>query len=95
MTFQKNGDLCYCCNAVAASSIMLVDQDGRIYIPNQMVRERGHACLQEIWFCKGCMRAIEDALRATIQYRIDEAHDSGGDRRSLAVSRGERDGHDP
>lgn len=72
MTFQKNGKRCYCCQKAAEVSVQLVDQDGRIYIPNQMVRKLGHACLREIWFCRPCMRVIEDALRATIQYRISE-----------------------
>lgn len=73
MTFQKNGKRCYCCRMPAEISVSLVDQDGRIYIPNQMVRERGHPRMQDIWFCRPCMRTIEDSLRATIQYQITEA----------------------
>lgn len=57
----------------AEISVSLVDQDGRIYIPNQMVRRGGHPDLQDIWFCQPCMRTIEDSLRATIQYQISEA----------------------
>ena len=67
MSLQK---ICYCCNRPSENSISLVDQDGRIYIPNQMVRKLGHSCLKVIGFCRPCMRAIEDALRATIQYRM-------------------------
>lgn len=69
---QKNGKRCYCCSDAADISVELVNQDRRIYIPNQMVREQGHPCLMLIWFCRPCMRAIEDALRATINYRIME-----------------------
>lgn len=65
--------LCYCCGAEAQYSVELVNQDRRLYIPNQMVREMGHPCLMAIWFCRPCMRAIEDALRATVGYRIAEA----------------------
>jgi hypothetical protein len=53
--------------------VELVNQDTRIYLPNQMVRGQGHPCLREIWFCARCMRAVEDALRATINYRIRES----------------------
>jgi hypothetical protein len=28
--------------------------------------------LREIWFCRLCMRVIEDTVRAAIQYRISE-----------------------
>jgi hypothetical protein len=76
MTLQKKG-VCYCCKKPADVNVSLVDQDGRIYIPNQKVRKYGHPCLMDIWFCRHCMRVLEDTLRATIAYWINENKEAG------------------
>lgn len=55
--------------------IELAIQDDRIYLPNQICRELNEN-IETIWFCKRCMREIEDNLRATIAYRKSEGEQS-------------------
>lgn len=57
---------CFCCKKTASLSVLLVNADGRIYIPNQNAREFTPDIIEEIWFCRSCMRLIEDGLRKTI-----------------------------
>jgi len=43
----------------------------RFYIPNEFVREeqgKDHDPTEQVSFCRECMRAVEDALRASILY---------------------------
>jgi hypothetical protein len=41
----------------------------RYYIPNQHARDpKFPETVEEVHFCKKCMRSVEDALRATILY---------------------------
>lgn len=59
---------CACCKNESTLSIQLVEWSGRYYIPNQNVRNASTGDIKDIWFCKKCMRSIEDNLRATILY---------------------------
>jgi hypothetical protein len=68
---------CYACGKPANYSILLAITGGRLYLPNQSVREsvgtgHPHTGLQEVPFCSGCMRHVEDALRATVLYLQSE-----------------------
>ena len=65
---------CHCCGTQAVYSIVLAfgpDGDGnddRVYLPNQHARKFGSSpSLRETWFCKPCMRTLEDTLRATLK----------------------------
>lgn len=57
--------ICYCCAATGVFSILVANSD-RLYLPNQSIRALGDH--HEIWFCRTCMRAVEDAFRASILY---------------------------
>jgi len=57
--------MCFACGASAQFSIMLV-VSGRLYLPNQHVRDVAPPTMTEVWFCADCIRAIEDNLNATI-----------------------------
>lgn len=68
---------CYACGGRAKYSILLAQTDGRLYIPNQLVRDTvieqtGLLDHGEVAFCAGCMRKIEDGLRATVSYLQSE-----------------------
>ena len=74
--------MCVTCGAVAEYSILLVDGPdanlftSRWHIPNQHVREAATHwpdIIQEVWFCSGCMRVIEDAFRATFAVLVEAA----------------------
>lgn len=70
---------CTTCKKEGVYSVMLATGshgDGglkheRFYIPNQVGREHGDIG-QATWFCKSCMRTVEDNLRATILYLMAE-----------------------
>jgi hypothetical protein len=80
---------CYCCQEEAKCSILVSDgsthqkdkpfEPSRVYLPNQLVRERAitdKGLINELWFCHECMRKIEDNLRATILYLKTENNQS-------------------
>ena len=68
---------CICCGRTGKHSIQLaVGPNGnrpgeRYYLPNKSARDNG-ANIQERWFCSEHMRALEDAVRATIVYHQAE-----------------------
>lgn len=69
---------CFTCDGPPSYSVLLVNQEGRIYIPNQSVRRskgtrEEHPFLGETAFCTTCMRKVEDALRAQVLYLRTEA----------------------
>jgi len=71
MALVTINDKCYTCGKNSNFSILLARTNGRIYLPNQAVRREAQDYgdgYGEISFCKDCMRAIEDSLRATILY---------------------------
>jgi hypothetical protein len=68
---------CVCCGKDSKYSIRLAEGPQasdlvdlpRYYLPNMGARDPAHpADLREIYFCKECMRPVEDAVRATILY---------------------------
>jgi hypothetical protein len=71
---------CICCKRPGEYSILLAEGMGaegegiRWYIPNQRVREAigFHDVQREVWFCRSCMRTLEDNFRATIAYLTAE-----------------------
>ena len=70
---------CICCDKAAAFTILLVQgphgrdtERHRFYIPNQHVRKSRPDLAEETPFCGGCIRVVEDNLRATIFYRQAE-----------------------
>ena len=65
-------ELCKCCGKEAEYNILLFGDDERWYIPNQS-RNDVPELLEEVWFCKACMRSIEDNFRATILYLQSES----------------------
>ena len=73
---RDRGARCYACDAPGRYSVLLSVTDGRLYLPNQFARSDPDA-FEEVWFCKCCIRAIEDNLRATIMYLRAEAKDAG------------------
>jgi hypothetical protein len=63
--------LCTGCGQPAAYAILLAGEPKRWYLPNQNVREltnRFPELLTEVWFCRVCMRKLEDNFRATLLY---------------------------
>jgi hypothetical protein len=78
---------CVCCGKDGVFSIQLAygpegsaDLDlARFYLPNQGFRDpdgpppEAQKQIKETWFCAECMRAVEDAVRATILYRQAES----------------------
>lgn len=70
---------CICCGEPGQFSIRLAvgpqgergRDDDRYYIPNQGARERSETT-HDTWFCHPHMRAVEDAVRATILYHQAE-----------------------
>lgn len=77
-------DVCICCGKPARFAILLAtgpSQFGleRYYIPNQTFWEESEVpCIREgsfvglKWFCHEHIRAVEDAVRATILYHQTE-----------------------
>lgn len=67
---------CYTCGGDHENfTIMLAITNGRVYLPNQSVRDSTapkHPGYGEVAFCSSCMRKIEDSLRATILYLQSE-----------------------
>lgn len=69
---------CKCCGDPGVYNILLAIGPGsdwiseRLYLPNQDARLVGEV-LQEVWFCRRCMRIIEDNFRATVIYLQLEA----------------------
>jgi hypothetical protein len=70
-------EFCICCGKPSKYSIQLAEGTQakrllaipRYYLPNQHARDpKFPTVTEEIHFCKKCMRAVEDALRATILY---------------------------
>ena len=69
---------CVCCNDNAEFSLLLVEgthgdtskKTPRYYLPNQNVREKNNQ--SEVWFCRNCVRKLEDNFRATLQYLQSE-----------------------
>ena len=70
-------DFCICCGKPSKYSVHLAEGSQantllavpRYYLPNQHARDpKFPAVIEEINFCKKCMRAVEDSLRATILY---------------------------
>jgi hypothetical protein len=69
---------CTGCGKSAEYSILLsegshgnANKEIRYYIPNQAVREESKKhkqLISEVWFCRKCMRVIEDNFRATVLY---------------------------
>ena len=69
-------NICICCGDEAERSVRLFtgpqDPKGplsaisRYYIPSQSAQ--GPRDAEEAWFCRECMRQVEDNLRATILY---------------------------
>lgn len=69
---------CLCCPNDAYVTVQLAEgpqgwkhnQTPRLYIPNDHVRANVdmHGSVEEIPFCKTCMRVIEDNFRATVLY---------------------------
>ncbi|OAF14565.1 hypothetical protein AXW67_17610 [Bradyrhizobium neotropicale] len=66
---------CTCCAAPGQFSILVAAGPGeppldpRYYLPNQMVRSMANDLgeqIKELWFCKSCIRKVEDNFRATI-----------------------------
>jgi hypothetical protein len=68
-------EICYSCGKPAKHSIMLAITGDRLYLPNEIVRksEPPHPGYGPQSFCITCMRAIEDSLRATVQYLQSES----------------------
>jgi hypothetical protein len=74
-------EFCVCCSkpseysilmAVGAQAERLIAQP-RYYLPNQHARNPAFPqVVEEVHFCADCMRAVEDAVRATILYRQAE-----------------------
>ena len=67
---------CYACGADANYAISLAITGKRLYLPNQLVREKGDLPgpkPEEVGFCSTCMRKIEDNLRATVLYLQSES----------------------
>lgn len=65
---------CFSCDKESRFSILLCVENGRIYIPNQFVREDTPDQVEDVGFCSDCMRKIEDNLRATVLYLQTENH---------------------
>jgi hypothetical protein len=70
-------EFCVCCGKASKYSIQLAigPQAERLvalpryYLPNQYARNPEFPpVINEIHFCAGCMRSVEDAVRATILY---------------------------
>jgi hypothetical protein len=70
-------EFCICCGKPSKYSVQLAEGSQakrllavpRYYLPNQHARNpKFPATMEEIHFCKKCMRSVEDALRATILY---------------------------
>lgn len=61
---------CFCCGEAGEHSIAVVDQEGRLYLPNKEVRLEGFDA--DMWFCKPCMRFVEDNFRAAVRYLSEE-----------------------
>jgi len=71
MSLQTLNEKCYTCGKDSHFSVLLARTLGRVYLPNQHVREEDehqHPGYGEVNFCNNCMRTIEDSLRATILY---------------------------
>ena len=68
---------CQCCKNPAEYNILLFGDSERWYIPNQS-RDDVPELLEVVWFCKPCMRKIEDNFRATISGLTLFAADKGG-----------------
>ncbi|MHC4135081.1 MAG: hypothetical protein ACYS0K_08860 [Planctomycetota bacterium] len=70
------GDVCVACGAEPRYSIALAAADDeflgrRYYLPNENVRRA--SAEEEVLFCHECIRALEDAFRATLLYRQVES----------------------
>jgi hypothetical protein len=71
---------CICCGSAGKFSILLAQgphgeegrEDPRYYVPNDAVRSQKPSPMKEVWFCGEHMRAVEDAVRATILYHQAE-----------------------
>jgi hypothetical protein len=75
---------CFCCKEEANYSILLAgffdvnnyERGERVYLPNQYIRKdarrlgQNRIPIPEVWFCKKCMRKIEDNLNETIDSLI-------------------------
>lgn len=70
-------EFCICCGKISKYSIHLAEGPQakrlvalpRYYLPNQHARDpKFPATIEDIYFCKECMRSVEDALRAVILY---------------------------
>jgi hypothetical protein len=70
-------EFCTCCGKPSKYSIQLAMGTHakrlvalpRYYLPNQHARDpKFPTVIEEIPFCKKCMRSVEDTLRATILY---------------------------
>lgn len=70
MVGKKLDAPCYACGAAGNYSVLLAQTHGRLHLPNQIVRGSvpPHPGYGEVTFCADCMRAVEDALRATVLY---------------------------
>jgi hypothetical protein len=74
-------EFCVCCGKPSTYSVLLAvnSPDERLvaipryYLPNQHARNPDFPrVVEETYFCAECMRAVEDAVRATILYRQAE-----------------------
>jgi hypothetical protein len=70
-------EFCICCGKTAKYSVQLAVGAHakrlvalpRYYLPNQHARNPDFpSVVDQIYFCKKCMRSVEDTLRATILY---------------------------
>jgi hypothetical protein len=60
--------VCECCGRPARYAIQLSREHDRFYIPSHIARHEWPWSVEEVSFCRPCMRAIEDGLRASVAW---------------------------
>jgi len=64
--YQTASANCIGCGQPGEFSILLAGSPEHWYLPNQYARSLESPPLQEVWFCKVCMKILEDGFRETL-----------------------------
>jgi len=64
--YLTNPSICIGCGHPGEFSILLAGSPEHWYLPNQQARSLESPPLQEVWFCRICMKILENGFRETL-----------------------------
>ncbi|GIV66674.1 MAG: hypothetical protein KatS3mg047_1067 [Bellilinea sp.] len=56
-------EICLTCGKPGDYSILLAGDQEHLYLPNQFARDPNSMPLTEMWFCRSCMKKLENKFR--------------------------------